>query len=240
VGAGGGGAGAGGGGGGEGAGDDTGGGGGGGGGEAGGLAGGGEAGARGGGEDAGAGAGAGAGVSAATPIWLLTPLASGSGLSIRATPSGSVSATFGCSETERVSSHVFPTTGKTLLLPTVVSSVAAWVDDDRRWDVWSELPPKKTWRALRAPLSARERTASTGSPIVSQRMTTSGTATRIGSRRARERRDRLAPGNRFGKSMYERLIELLFRARKRVRGLSVGRRRRGVSPEQVNAFPPNG
>jgi hypothetical protein len=119
----------------------------------------------------------------------------------------------------------------------VVSSVAAAGGVAFGRDPVATEPVKKTCRAVRIPVSARERTASTGRPIVSQSTTTSGSATTIGKRRVRERSDRLAAGNRFGKSMYERLIELLFRARKRLRGLSVGSERRPVSPEKGNEMP---
>jgi hypothetical protein len=167
------------------------------------------------------GAGAGGVSSPATTASLVAP-ESGNGCEIRSGRGRSewCLGAFGFTS-ERVSSQVLPTCGKTLDLPIVVSSVAAAVGEDLRCVVVTE-PPKKTWRALRVPPSAWERTASTGRPIVSQRTTTSGTARRIGSTRARERRDRFAPGSRLGKSMYERRIELLFRTRKRLRGLSVG------------------
>jgi hypothetical protein len=99
------------------------------------------------------GAGGGAVGSPATTASVVPPK-SGSGREIRSgtASSGSCVAASGLAS-ERVSSQVLPTWGKTLDLPTVVSSVAAAVGDDL-WCVVVTEPPKKTWRALRVPPSA--------------------------------------------------------------------------------------
>jgi hypothetical protein len=93
----------------------------------------------------------------------------------------------------------------------VVSSAAATVFEElgRPGFVAADATPNRTSRALRFPLSEPLRTASVGSPIVSQRTPTSGSATANGKSRERGLRTPRAVGSRLGISMYERRIALL-------------------------------
>jgi hypothetical protein len=90
------------------------------------------------------GGGGGGGLGSPVTTASVVPPNSGSGREIRSgtASSGSCFGAFGVAS-ERVSSHVLPTCGKTLDSPTVVSSVAAAVGEDLRCVVVTD-PAKKT------------------------------------------------------------------------------------------------
>jgi hypothetical protein len=93
----------------------------------------------------------------------------------------------------------------------VVSSAAATVFEElgRPGFVAADATPNRTSRVLLFPLLEPLRTASVGSPIVSQRTPTSGSATASGKSLERGLRTPRTVGSRFGISIYERRIALL-------------------------------